>query len=438
MPNIILHNETNAENNAMLQALYSRSADSVTKHLEKLKASGSSKFMERFYLGYGHNSIADCGVVTLYIEGVSMLCAKAIQDSPLYNGQESSSRYIDWSEQIFYNPFSTGSENRDISNIVLEKYREFYVTQKPKVIASLTRRFPIQEGEDETFYNKAITARAFDILRGFLPCGATTNLSWMTTLRKANEHLAWMALHPLEEVRLIAMGIHGTLKAEYASSIADLPDMATADTYLLNPANYYTENRAVNDVGSDKMKLYGNSATGSSDEIMQGKPARTRAWKHSREHNRLRVEVNSSIDFGSFRDIQRHRFSNVSMPLVHSSTMHPWYINNLPEESKADYLEMMAVVAPFIREMYGTENPFDMQYLLPMGTLVTLDMDMTIDQAVYLCELRTGQTVHATLREVMQGVAKCLSNQLPSLQMKVDMEPDTWTIRRGKQDIIAK
>jgi hypothetical protein len=33
----------------MLQALYSRSPQSVVSHLEKVKAAGSGKFMEQFY-----------------------------------------------------------------------------------------------------------------------------------------------------------------------------------------------------------------------------------------------------------------------------------------------------------------------------------------------------------------------------------------------------
>ena len=74
------------------------------RHAEKVKASGSGKFMERFYVGYGHQSIADCGSTTLFIEGVSMLAAKAIQDWPLYAGQEGSTRYIDMSKQPIYDP----------------------------------------------------------------------------------------------------------------------------------------------------------------------------------------------------------------------------------------------------------------------------------------------------------------------------------------------
>ena len=51
MANIFLYDEFNPEDNAMLQALYSRSPKSVTEHVEKVRASGSGKFMEQFYVG---------------------------------------------------------------------------------------------------------------------------------------------------------------------------------------------------------------------------------------------------------------------------------------------------------------------------------------------------------------------------------------------------
>jgi len=72
--------------------------------LEVLAEKGADNFMSKFYVGYGHKSIGDCGSITLFIEGVSMLGAKAIQDTKLYNGQEASTRYIDFSKQPILNP----------------------------------------------------------------------------------------------------------------------------------------------------------------------------------------------------------------------------------------------------------------------------------------------------------------------------------------------
>ena len=109
---VFIYDEFNPEDTAMMQALYSRSAASVVEHAEKVKQSGSGKFMEKYYVGYGHASIADCGSTTIFIEGVSMLVAKAIQDWPLYSGQETSSRYIDMSKQAIVDPVGTSMSRR--------------------------------------------------------------------------------------------------------------------------------------------------------------------------------------------------------------------------------------------------------------------------------------------------------------------------------------
>ncbi|MBP9828132.1 hypothetical protein KBC55_03165, partial [Patescibacteria group bacterium] len=72
------------EDSAMLQALYSRDPKSVLTHVSKVLESGSGKFMERYYVGYNHKSIGDCGSTTVCVEGISMLAAKALQDWRLY------------------------------------------------------------------------------------------------------------------------------------------------------------------------------------------------------------------------------------------------------------------------------------------------------------------------------------------------------------------
>jgi hypothetical protein len=80
MAQLFIIDDQNPEDIAMMQALYSRSSASVQHHLEKVKKTGSGKFMESYYVGYGHESIGDCGSTTIFIENVSILAAKAIQD----------------------------------------------------------------------------------------------------------------------------------------------------------------------------------------------------------------------------------------------------------------------------------------------------------------------------------------------------------------------
>jgi hypothetical protein len=50
---------------AMLQAFYSRSAESIVSRVERLGTDLTSvkAALNKFYIGYGHQSIGDCGTV---------------------------------------------------------------------------------------------------------------------------------------------------------------------------------------------------------------------------------------------------------------------------------------------------------------------------------------------------------------------------------------
>ena len=225
------------EDIAMLQALHSRSTRGIDGHFEVLsKRGGSGDFMDMYYVGYGDKSIGDCGTTTIFVEGVSMLVAKAIQDWPLYNGQESSTRYLDFATQPFIDPVG-----KKESKALLERWRSFYIKGTPQLIESLILRFPRQKDEDEKVYMKAIKARAFDIIRGFLPAGASTNLSWHTNLRQGADHLMLLRHHPLEEVREVAKTMEEVLKEAHPHSFRQklYQDTETYNDYLMKSTNYF-------------------------------------------------------------------------------------------------------------------------------------------------------------------------------------------------------
>ena len=160
MPDIFVIDDKHPEDLAMLQALYSRSPASVVTHLEKLKASGSGKFMDQYYVGYGHASIGDCASTTLFIEQVSMLVAKAVQDNPLYNGQEASTRYLDFSKQSVVDPY-----NSPASQKIQTRWMEIYNRTLPLLTEGLKKRYPFNPAEykNEKIWQNTLAARAFDI-----------------------------------------------------------------------------------------------------------------------------------------------------------------------------------------------------------------------------------------------------------------------------------
>lgn len=82
----------NPENQAMLMSLNSRSAGGFFKNLNEILERGAEKFMEIYFVNYGHKSIGDCGVVAMWIDGLSMVATKQFESWPLYSGQETSTR----------------------------------------------------------------------------------------------------------------------------------------------------------------------------------------------------------------------------------------------------------------------------------------------------------------------------------------------------------
>ena len=296
---IFVYDEFSPEDTAMMQALYSRSSASVAEHVDQVKKTGSGKFMEKFYVGYGHASIADCGSTTIFIEGVSMLVAKAIQDWPLYSGQETSSRYIDMSQQVIVDPVGTA-----LSRTVLDSWMAFYTNNQTAVQEHLRIKYPKRADEDEGGYDRAIKARTFDILRGFLPAGVTTQLSWHTNLRQAYDKLALLHHWPLPEVRAVANGIHNLLRERYGHSFSHkLYDdqekyrqlIGGKHTYFINK-KYPGDFRATTNIRYHDLLKY--------RELLTARPARTNLPHFLAECGLCTFEF--LLDFGSFRDIHRH------------------------------------------------------------------------------------------------------------------------------------
>lgn len=428
-----------AEAEAMLQALHSRSAKGIEDHLLILEEKGAENFMGSFYVGYGHKSIGDCGTTTIFIEGVSMLVAKAIQDSQLYCGQEASTRYIDFAEQEFRDPVGT-----QLSGQILDEWRMFYVNSKEELLAHLRAQFPRREAEDEAIYEKAIGARSFDILRGFLPAGATTNLAWHTNLRQAADNLCWLRNHPLQEVRDVAVGIQAVLVERYPSSFSHKTYPASEQYYEEMMREYkYFEGDGIADDGDCS---YTNSIDASILRryyaLMSKRPAKTDLPKILGECGT--IQCSFLLDFGSFRDIQRHRAVIQQMPLLGTQYgFERWYLRELPSalQMQAENLLVNLKRALSFIESEGVGVSKEvLQYYTAMGYRTPNRVTGGLPALVYLVELRATRFVHPTLRLRAKQMAEFLQTAFGEygLVLHLDQDPDRFDIKRGEQDIQLK
>lgn len=459
---IFVIDDQHPEDLAMLQALYSRSPASVMTHLDKLKQSGSGKFMDQYYVGYGHSSIGDCGSTTIFIEQVSMLVAKAIQDNPLYNGQEASTRYLDFSKQTVIDPYY-----HPASATIQSNWQVIYNRTLPLLIEGLKKHYLFDSAayKNERVWLNTLSARAFDIARALLPIGTTTLLSWTTSLRVARDNLRRLKHHPLPEVVTAAQNIFAKLLEKYPHSFkgdeldpSDSPRDAYAQKFAHRNAFVSVENieNRFAPTPVEMEQILRGEVVAYPDSVdlggLRAYETQTLSLRPEQAHLPWRLESYGRynyvflLDFGSFRDLQRHRNGVCQIPLIDGRYgMNPWYSQQCAAYLSSSDAAMLndAIAAQFaaiaaLPSQGVAVTPALSQYLYPMGVQTLVHAAYSVPEAVYIGELRSGKTVHPSLRPIAQKMLEILERDLPGIALYGDRDQDSWSAKRGEQTISSK
>jgi thymidylate synthase ThyX len=380
--------EATAEDFAMLQAMYSRDPQPIDSAIKAARAEKAGEFMKKFYVGYGHASVAELGQVVIAIENVPMPVAKLIQHYPLYRGQECSTRYIDFSEQHFYAQSDAGAEYQ-------KELREFYMEALGPTTYHMAERFDLDM--NDTVDARAAKAAAFDVLRGFLPIGAATSLSWCVDLRNLNERIP--------------------ILLDYATRYPELFFVCDALLSLMKevfPNSQRTERQVV---GHD---------------LLLG-PVQKDHFPGVVHFNRLMrvngaergtLEWSGHMDFASWRDLARHRSVYQTFPAIDFGPTEPWYQQNLP------FAFAEAGMAILNRRITAQRD----SYAQPMATKVPFYLSGDLDKFRYITKLRSGLAVHPTLRAAIFSLADRAEISLPVHETR------DWVVtsKRGRQTIEVK
>lgn len=386
--------EPTAEDLAMLQALYSRDPQPIDSAVKLLKTSKSGDFMNKFYVGYGHESISELGDVVIAIENVPMPIAKLFQHYQLYRGQECSTRYINFSQQPFVAHTEEGKKYQ-------EKLRNFYLKALQPTTDELIARFGLDPNNENEV--KGAKAASFDILRGFLPGGAVTNLAWKTDLRYLNNRL--------QSLR---------------DFIPEYPELSTILDKIteLSKDAFPNSIRSKRTVDTDPLEWpYGSGMTYIEHDV-QFIPL-----KNVNNVPRGTIEWSDTIDFASWRDLARHRSVYQTFPVITTDFgFEFWYLKQLPGS-------LIDEASQLIKEAYTIKNDV---YAIPMGFKVPFLVSGPLDKFQYIIRLRSGNTVHPTLRIKICDLAETLDRKY-GLQFRREKSLD-WIVggKRGSQDIVKK
>lgn len=369
------HSNVSAEVWATVAAMFSRSVDGIEAIAEKVNDTKAEKFMESTYVGYGHASIGDLADIHVFVEGVPFYVACMLEHHSRFKGQESSTRYINFAKQ------------RPAYDADVETYNEqiaTYLTAVEKVQINLVANLPssVPDGVDSAQATRAIKARAFDICRSLLPWGATTNVAWYGDIRSITAHLAWLVSdkNPNRNVTNIAPYVDVIYKA-----ISDVYPHSTKLLANTRPSNPWPYPRN----GEDMIYL-----ASTNDE--------------------------QALDFGSWRDLNRHRVGFHDINFERATNMHPWYKQML-NAHEVEY-EWLDFPKPSINKRL-------------LGQLVPYAYGAHEDQMEYVAHLRSKTTVHPTLRGVIQNAA-----QFHGLEYDIapDVGPMGFYLHRGNDTILFK
>jgi len=423
---------------AMLMAFYSRSTKPIHDRLETLGENELKikEALKKYYIGYGHDSIADCSSVSLFFEGISLLAAKYLEATPLFNGQECSTRYIDFSSQGVVDPFATPE-----SKLIQERWLDMYMTLQGPVKEHLEDLNPKTKFQSETVWKRAITAKTLDITRAFLPVGMKTSVALHMGMGPLNKHLHRLSSVNEFEVREIVAKTLQYLKEKFPYVFArkDSPESLSfnADSCKFN--NHLTPHTSTKFIQPLSVTDNISSEIYEYVDLLNSRPKGTEVPAYFASMGTVTIEY--ALDYGSWRDIQRHRNAvyNKATSVSSSRVFSPEYLKHIPPDFKPWVLHEVNEQYRSIEELVNVfMDPNNVQYYLPLGNMVNAKLILTIPQLVYILELRSSQSVHFTLRQLIVSIGSILKPRYPMLFQHMDDSPTEFNFARGYQTIAKK
>ncbi len=214
--------DLNPETQAYALARYSRSAASLQESVAWITGQKAADFLETFYFAYGHKSIADMAHVTLALENISVLAAIEVEDEPLWDGQERSTRYQDFSKSRYVTP----PELEDLPGAAesfttaADQLFTTYSSLTKELLAVLMEVLPRPADMESGNYKRTLQARILDVTRTLLPYATRTSVGQITSARVLERQLARLLASPYAEVRAVAAEMKETCQQPAFSPLA--------------------------------------------------------------------------------------------------------------------------------------------------------------------------------------------------------------------------
>ena len=405
------------------------------------------KFHEKWIVGYGHSSVAEHAVASIALENVSILATKAIEDNRLASFTEKSTRYQVFGHNCYYKPKKImKSSHSKLFEKTCNHFFDFYREITPKMIEFVKERYPKSKDVNEKFYENVSKARACDIVRYILPAATLTNLAITANARTLEHAIRKLLSHHLDEMR----DIGSMLKKEVLKIIPTLVKYSDYNPYI-SETNVAMEKLTpgilkLNSIEStspvtlvdydpeaeDKLvtailyryskypfkqikKLVKKMDKKSKEKIVD--EFLNKMNKHDwplRELEHINYTFDIMIDYGAFRDIQRHRIctqTNQELTIEHGYDI-PKEIIDLGFKKKFE--DFMNIAIEAFNEI-SKEFPKEAQYVVPLAFKKRTLFTWNLRELHHFIKLRSSKEGHISYRRIAQKVFDELEKVHPLL-----------------------
>lgn len=423
---------------AVTFAKCSRSPKSFKKIARELNEESSSKFHEKWVVGYGHSSVAEHAVLSLAMENISILATKVVEDCRLASFTEKSTRYQVFDRERYYRPKKLmdlkkfGSLYEKTANSLFDAYAEL----TPRFIEFFKKKSPLKNNENPKIYETICKARALDVVRYLLPAATLTNLGMTINARSLEYAISKFLSHSLEEIREIGREIKkvslkvtptlikyanfcpffektsqalekvaGEMNLESAAKSRNpavvLVDYdREAENKIVSSLLYRFSKSSYREILKRVKKLSLEKKTKIIDEAMRHRGPHDRPL---REFEHVYYTFDILVDFGAFRDIQRHRIctqTNQEFNCEHGYAM--------PREfSEAGYERMFVSLMEAARQTFNEiykEFPNEAPYILPLAYKKRVLITWNLRELHHFISLRSGARGHVAYRYIAHRI----------------------------------
>jgi thymidylate synthase ThyX len=397
-------------------------------------------FAEKYVVGYGHGSVAEHAVVKLALENVSILSSKLVEDNRLASYTEKSTRYVEFdSSKAYYPEHVLLSPAGQAYKAAITSLMEAYSGWMPLFVDEIKRRTPKLEKQTDRGYLAACKSTACDILRYLLPTATHTNIGLTINARSLENMITKLLSQPLEE----GVRLGESIKSEATPIIPTLLKYADRNAYR---AGHLTVKSAAIDqqlVGRNSVRIIGPCLPEEDALQLIALPYGTDEYnltdifeqrgKHDpapREFERVSLSMDLVMDYGAFRDIQRHRLATQStQPLT------PDYgFERPPEFAKFgyedQYNDLMEQASEAYKMLQAAGFAADSPYVLPLAYRVRTIFTANIREWFHLIELRSSRQGHPSYRKIAVLAADEISRVYPTIARFIRVNRNEYALTR--------